>query len=65
MGAPKFKTSDLSKLYPRTETRVDNQNLRDKEMIEALRERLNSKFQNDPASVKKAVLVLEHWLKSK
>ena len=65
MGAPKFKTSDLSKLYPRTEAKVESQNLRDKELIEALKERLNQKFQNDPAFGKKAALVLEHWLKSK
>ena len=59
MAAPKYKTSDLKKLYPeRTET-----NLHDKQIIEALRQRLNDKIQNNSGMGKKAALVIEQWLK--
>lgn len=37
--------------------------LQDKKIIEALRERLNVKIQNDPKLAKKAALILEQWLK--
>lgn len=53
MAAPKFK--DLYRPAP-------EQNLRDKQKIEALRERLNRQIQSDP---KKAALVLESWLRKK
>jgi uncharacterized phage protein gp47/JayE len=37
---------------------------RDKEIIEALRKRLNEKIQNDPKTCKKAAMILELWLKA-
>ena len=39
--------------------------LQDKKSIEALKERLNGKIQNDPKLARKAALILEQWLKSK
>jgi hypothetical protein len=39
--------------------------LQDKKTIEALRERLNNKIQNDPKLARKAALILEHWLNKK
>lgn len=59
MAAPKFKTSALPLLYKQS----DEQNLRDKKMIEALKQRLNDKIQKD--SGKKAALILEQWLNPK
>jgi len=53
MAAPKFK--DLYK-------NSSDQNLRDKQKIEALKERLNRQIASDP---KKAALILENWLKKK
>lgn len=51
MGVPKnlWETKDTSLL--------------DKKKIEALKERLNSKIQNDPKLARKAALILEQWLK--
>jgi hypothetical protein len=39
--------------------------LQDKKIIEALRERLNNKIQNDPKLARKAALILEQWLNKK
>jgi hypothetical protein len=61
MAAPKFKTSELEKLY----SEGKNQNLHDKNTIEALKERLNKKFQNDEQSCKKAALILSAWINQK
>lgn len=41
----------------------DNSPLQDKKTIEALKERLNNKIQNNPEIAKKAALILEAWLK--
>lgn len=59
MAAPKYKTSDLMKLYPES----DERNLHDKRIIEALKQRLNDKIHQDPESAKKAALIIENWLK--
>ncbi len=61
MAIPKYKSSDLKKLYPENQ----ENNLRDKRIIEALRERLNEKLLNDPKAVKKAALILENWINKK
>lgn len=53
MAAPKFQN-----LYKKSE----DQNLRDKQKIEALKERLNRQIATDP---KKAALIIESWLKKK
>lgn len=59
MAAPKFKTSALATLYKSS----DEQNLRDKQKIEALKKRLNDFIQKD--SGKKAAIILEQWLNPK
>jgi hypothetical protein len=61
MAAPKFKTSELEKLY----SEGKNQNLHDKNIIETLKERLNKKFLSDEQSVKKAALILSSWINQK
>lgn len=61
MGAPKYKPSELQKLYAED----SNQNLHDKQIIEALKKRLNEKLQNNPELSKKAALILESWLRKK
>jgi hypothetical protein len=61
MAAPKFKTSELEKLF----SEGKNQNLHDKNFIETLRERLNKKFLSDEQSVKKAALILSSWINQK
>lgn len=61
MGAPKYSSSDLQKLYQEKEST----NLRDKKTIEALKQRLNDKIQNSPELQKKAALILEQWLNKK
>ena len=61
MAAPKYKTSDLKKLYPEGK----DSNLHDKKFIEALIQRLNEKLIHDEAACKKAALILEHWINSK
>lgn len=59
MGAPKYKPSQLASLYQ------EQENLRDKQKIEALKKRLNQKFLEDPKLGKKAALILEQWLSPK
>ena len=61
MAAPKYKSSDLKKLYPESQ----ENNLRDKKIIEALKQRLNEKISSDPKLVKKAALILESWINKK
>jgi hypothetical protein len=58
MGAPKL----YSKLYVE---KVQETNLRDKKVIEALIKRLNERLQRNPEDCKKAALILESWLKKK
>ncbi len=60
MAAPKFKPSDLAKLFPESKDR----SLKDKKIIEALRQRLNEKLE-DPQVAKKAALILESWIHKK
>lgn len=55
MAAPKLKSSDENR----------ENNLRDKRIIEALRERLNEKLFKDPVACKKAALILENWINKK
>lgn len=47
------------------ESKTEESPLQDKKKIEALKERLNQKIQNDPEIAKKAALILEIWLKQK
>jgi hypothetical protein len=64
MAAPKFKTSALASLYKaQPPVQSDDQNLRDKQKIEALTKRLNDMIQKD--SGKKAATILEQWLNPK
>jgi hypothetical protein len=56
MAAPKFK--DLYKSSP-------DQNLRDKQKIEALIERLNQQIAHNPRMAKKAALLLSQWISKK
>jgi len=57
MSAPKLKPSELKCLFPEEK----DQSFRDKKIIEALRNRLNEKLK-DPASAKKAALILSDWI---
>ena len=61
MAAPKFKTSELEKLY----SEGKNQNLHDKNFIETLKERLNKKILSDEQLAKKAALILSSWINQK
>ncbi len=63
MGAPKYSSSELQKLYQ--EKQKEATNLQDKKMIEALKQRLNNKIQNSPELQKKAALIIEQWLNKK
>jgi flagellar basal body-associated protein FliL len=58
MAAPKIRSSELRKLF----SEKNDQNLHDKKTIEALRQRLNEKIQNDPKLGRKAALILESWI---
>jgi hypothetical protein len=40
-------------------------NLRDKQMVEALRKRLNSRIENEPELAKKAASILSSWINQK
>ena len=61
MGAPKFKTSDLEKLF----SEGKQQNLHDKKIVETLIERLNKKISSDNKTSKKAALIIESWIHQK
>jgi hypothetical protein len=61
MAAPKFKTSELEKLF----SEGKNQNLHDKNIIETLKERLNKKFLTSDESCKKAAQILSSWINQK
>jgi hypothetical protein len=62
MAAPKVKPSHGVKLF----TREDKEkNLKDKQIVESLQERLNERIQKNPELVKKAAAILEEWLKIK
>jgi hypothetical protein len=58
MPAPKLKTSALASLYG---TPAPDKQLRDKQEVEALRERL-ARLLERPGMDRKAALILEHWL---
>ena len=60
MSAPKYKSSELEKLFKEGDK---NQNLHDKKIVEALIKRLNDQFKKDPKLAKKAALLLESWIK--
>jgi hypothetical protein len=60
MAEPKFKLPGIAKLFPDAK----DQTLQDKQLIEALRQRLNEKLQ-DPKAAKKAALILEAWINQK
>jgi hypothetical protein len=61
MGARKFNSRDLGKLYSENNT----QNIQDKKFIEALKNRLNERIQQDPQLARKAALIIEKWLQQK
>lgn len=60
MAALKIKSKELAKLFPEDK----DQTLHDKNLIEALRSRLNEKLQ-DPKMAKKAAQILESWINQK
>lgn len=60
MAAPKLKLPGIAKLFPE----IKDQSLHDKQLIEALRKRLNEKLL-DPKAAKKAALILEAWIHQK
>ena len=60
MAVPKLKLPGIAKLFPENK----DQTLHDKQLIEALRQRLNEKLQ-DPKAAKKAALILEAWINQK
>jgi hypothetical protein len=62
MAAPKYKSSDLKKLYPEGKS---DPTLHDKQIIEALKKRLNDRLSSDESLCKKAALILENWIKQK
>lgn len=63
MGAPKYSSSELQKLYQ--EKQKETTNLQDKKSIEALKQRLNDKILNSPELQKKAAQILEMWINKK
>lgn len=55
MALPKKKPQNYQQLYSE----------HDKQIVEALRKRLNDRIQNDPVVCKKAAMILESWLNPK
>ncbi len=64
MAAPKLNPNDLAKLYSKSESATQNQNLQDKKYIETIKNRLDSLLQ-DPKMAKKAALIIEKMINDK
>jgi hypothetical protein len=59
MSLPQRKKPHLPDLFRPSSDEVLQ---RDKAQVEALRSHLQQMLQNDPTKVKKAALIIEHWL---